>query len=175
MGRTLFVTVGTTLFDKLVLSTSSPEALQWMLANGFTRVIIQYGKGVEPSIPKDQAAGFEKIETYRFKPTLEDDMKAADMIISHAGAGTVMEAMRMEKHLVVVINTLLMDNHQAELANAMGSRKHIFVVKEPDDMQRFEIWDEFNTFTPIPYESGDNQDFPRIVDNLVGFGSKKDK
>ena len=33
-----------------------------------------------------------------------------------AGSGSVMEALRMNKALLVVINEKLMDNHQAELA-----------------------------------------------------------
>ena len=172
MGKTLFVTVGTTLFDKLVLSTTSPEALKWMLSKGFTRLIVQYGKGVEPSLPEEWTSRFETVEAYRFKPTLSDDMKAADLILSHAGAGTVMEAMTLGKHLVVVINTALMDNHQMELANAMGDLGHLFVVTSPDEMQDLTIWDQFVTFHPVPYQSGDDKDFPWIVDNLVGFSSK---
>lgn len=30
---------------------------------------------------------------YRFKPTLQEDMARADTVISHAGAGSVMEAL----------------------------------------------------------------------------------
>ncbi len=30
---------------------------------------------------------------YRFKPTLQEDMARADVVISHAGAGSVMEAL----------------------------------------------------------------------------------
>jgi beta-1,4-N-acetylglucosaminyltransferase len=173
MGKMLFVTVGTTLFDKLILSTTSSDALQWMLSHGFSRLVVQYGNGVEPSLPKELTAGFEKVETYRFQPTLSKDMKAADLIISHAGAGTVMEAMTLGKHLVVVINTALMDNHQTELANAMGNLGHLLVVKSPDDMQNMANWNQFVTFCPVPYESGDENDFPSIVNNLVGFTSKE--
>ena len=37
-----------------------------------------------------------------------------------AGSGSVMEALRMNKALLVVINEKLMDNHQAELAEELG-------------------------------------------------------
>lgn len=37
-----------------------------------------------------------KCDWYRFKPTLQEDMARADMIISHAGAGSVMEALGEE-------------------------------------------------------------------------------
>jgi beta-1,4-N-acetylglucosaminyltransferase len=172
MGKTLFVTVGTTLFDKLILATSSPEALKWMISQGFRRLVIQYGKGVEPTLAKELTDKLESVEAYRFKPTLSNDMQAADLIISHAGAGTVMEAMTLGKHLVVVINAALMDNHQTELANAMGNLGHLLVVKSPDDLQNMALWNEFVSFSPVPYQGGDEKDFPWIVDNLVGFTTK---
>ena len=50
-------------------------------------------------------------------------MSLADVIISHAGAGSVMEALRLKKKLIVVVNDLLMDNHQVELATALEDGK----------------------------------------------------
>lgn len=32
-------------------------------------------------------------ESYRYKPTLQEDMQRADLVISHAGAGSIMEAL----------------------------------------------------------------------------------
>lgn len=166
MGKTIFVTVGTTLFDKLVSATTSSAALDWMASKGYTRLVIQYGRGKEPILPQILSI---KIETYRFRPTLDEDMRAADLIISHAGAGTVMEAMKYQKNLVVVINTLLMDNHQTELANAMGERKHLFVVDSPEKMDDIQTWEQFEKFVPTPYESGDDKDFSRVLDAFMGF------
>lgn len=169
MGRTLFVTVGTTLFDKLISAASSSQALAWMQAHGYTRLVMQYGKGAEPCIPQDISFDNIDIESYRFRPTLDKDMKDADLILSHAGAGTVHEASKLGKQLVVVINTELMDNHQTELAHAMGTRKHLFVVDSPKDLENLETWTEFHNFVPVPYIEGDNNDFPRVIDALMGF------
>ena len=58
-------------------------------------------------------------EYYRFKPSLKDDMEGASIIVSHGGAGSIMEALRLKKPLVVVVNEDLMDNHQTELAEAI--------------------------------------------------------
>ena len=171
MGRTIFVTVGTTLFDKLIFAVSSPEFLKWIAEKGYTRLIIQYGKGSEPQLPKDPP--IQTIECYRFRPTLDQDMKNADLIISHAGAGTVMEATKLQKRLVVVINTLLMDNHQTELAHQMGSRGHLFVVEDPKEMNKTETWNQFEQFTPVSFDDGDDNDFPQLVDALMGFSKDR--
>jgi beta-1,4-N-acetylglucosaminyltransferase len=166
----IFVTVGTTRFDALVQGVARPEALHWMKKNGYTHLVIQHGKGDEPVIPQDCPIS---VRSYRFQSSLEKDMQDADLILSHAGAGTVMEALRMQKRLVVVINTLLMDNHQLELANAMAKRGHLFVVTEPSDLD-LEIWNDFDSFVPKPYEGGDEHDFSRLLNQHMGIPNKLD-
>eukprot|EP00975_Prorocentrum_lima_P019488 4104021-Prorocentrum_lima.AAC.1 len=52
-------------------------------------------------------------------------MERAELIVSHAGAGSIVEALRLRKKLVVVVNTALMDNHQLELAEALADRDHV--------------------------------------------------
>jgi hypothetical protein len=41
------------------------------------------------------------------------------LVISHAGSGSILEALRYQVPLIVVPNTTLLDNHQEELAVAM--------------------------------------------------------
>lgn len=180
--KAIFVTVGTTRFDKLVASATSTVALDWMVQQGFTTLTIQYGRGTEPkvdrsrygdglsqSLPSSSPLSPLKIQVYDFRPSLDADMEKADLVLSHAGAGTVMEALRMNKKLVVVINTLLMDNHQTELAGAMAKRGHIFMVEEPEELDRLETWSSFQDFLPIPHEDGDDYDFPRLLDSFLGY------
>jgi hypothetical protein len=49
-------------------------------------------------------------------------MADASLIISHAGAGSVLEGMRLRARMVVVVNDALMDNHQQELAQELHSQ-----------------------------------------------------
>jgi len=41
-------------------------------------------------------------------------MKKAQLVVSHAGSGSVFEALKLRKQLVVVVNDALMDNHQVQ-------------------------------------------------------------
>jgi len=43
--RTVFVTVGTTCFDSLVMAVDSPEVKKALLQKGYTDLLIQMGRG----------------------------------------------------------------------------------------------------------------------------------
>jgi len=114
------------------------------------------------------------IRCYDFQPSLSDDMKKADLIISHAGAGTIMEGLGLQKKLIVVINTLLMDNHQEELAGAMAARGALLMVVSPDLLEEEKTWASFEGFTPVVHQGGDEHDFPRLLDSFLGFTCSKE-
>lgn len=170
-GKNIFVTVGTTRFDKLVSSLTSKVALEWMEAQSFSSLTIQYGRGSKPE--SLQQSSSVKIQSYDFRPSLKADMEHADLIVSHAGAGTVMEVLRMNKKTIVVINTDLMDNHQTELAGAMADRGHLHVVDSPEKLEKKETWAAFEDFSPIPHLGGDAFDMPRLLDSFFGFTPSK--
>lgn len=53
------------------------------------------------------------VEYFDFAPSLAQHMESAALIISHAGSGSVFEALRLQKPLIAVPNPILMANHQA--------------------------------------------------------------
>jgi len=59
------------------------------------------------------AAGGLRVSWFEFAPSLAERIGAADLVISHAGAGSVFEALSAGKALVAVPNAALMANHQA--------------------------------------------------------------
>lgn len=114
---TLLVTVGSTSFPLLtdfIANSSNLDALHQL---GITHVTLQHGS-YTPTLP----APTEKpphLEPIRYHPNLTILLRKADVVVSHAGAGTLLEAIEAEKPLVVVVNDALMNNHQSELADAM--------------------------------------------------------
>ena len=91
-------------------------------------------------------------------------MRAADVVISHAGAGSILEALELGKRLVVCVNEELMDNHQAELANALEARGHV-VVSTVDDVA--DALRRVVATRPAPYERGDAAPFRALVDSEI--------
>ena len=116
-SKICFVTVGTTSFDRLIVAVNSPDVRKVLKErHGITHLVIQYGRG---KVIPDLESEYLTVSAFDFKPTLAQEMKTASLIISHAGAGSIMESLRLQKPLVVVVNDELMDNHQIELARAM--------------------------------------------------------
>ncbi|SCW00950.1 LAFE_0D01728g1_1 [Lachancea fermentati] len=50
----------------------------------------------------------------------------ADVVISHAGTGSILDALRASKPLIAVVNTSLMDNHQRQIADKFESRGYLW-------------------------------------------------
>lgn len=219
MTKTVFVTVGTTLFEDLIQSVTDPLFLKQIASHGYNRLIVQYGKGKTPQIRNshhDQNDGNQKIitlqegqmkgtyelsdnstmiewEIYRFKSSLQEDMQNADLIISHAGAGSIMEGMEhcrnrnclqdnndsdklcdSLKKLVVVINDKLMDNHQCELAYALEKRNYLYVLSKPEMvLDTNELDNIVKKFRPKFFEGGNDTSFGILVENFMGYNNNK--
>ncbi|XP_008558491.1 UDP-N-acetylglucosamine transferase subunit ALG13 homolog [Microplitis demolitor] len=124
-AMTIFVTVGTTKFDKLIETVMKDDILMELNKRGYSYLILQIGNTnlMPDCTPR---CGFNNIEMFNLKPSINEYMKSADLIISHAGAGSCLEALEANKPLIVVTNDLLMDNHQSELAEQLHKDKHLF-------------------------------------------------
>lgn len=143
-ATTVLVTVGSTSFDALVAAAAAPPVAAALSARGFTDLVIQYGRGAPPPPPPPPPSPTPtadtppppstpplQIDAFPFKPSLAADIASAGLVISHAGAGSILEALRAAVPTVVVVNTALMDNHQAELASAMADRGHLALATPP--------------------------------------------
>ena len=110
----------------------------------------------------------------RFKSNLVDDMSVSDLIISHCGAGSILEALSMKKQLIVVINGSLQDNHQLELSDALSdgrfchSTEPAALLTTIIEAYSNQINNDNNRCFPIC----DSFMLPRLLDSM--FAAKRD-
>ena len=120
MSNCVFVTVGTTQFDRLI-ETIFDERSQVLATLDecfhLSKLIVQTGRSPMPG--KDHLPSTIEIESYQYKDSISNDIEHADLVISHAGAGTILQVLEAGKPLLVVVNENLMDNHQLEIADQM--------------------------------------------------------
>ncbi|KAG6328307.1 hypothetical protein ID866_10781, partial [Astraeus odoratus] len=127
-----FVTVGSTRFDALVQAVVSGDVLHALRKKGYKRLVLQRGNS-DLEDEGDATAldimtlyrdGIE-VETWKFKPSIQTDIERADLVISHAGSGTILDVLRQGKPMIVVPNPTLLHNHQEELASKLDSLGHL--------------------------------------------------
>lgn len=169
--QTVFVTVGTTEFDLLISSIDTSAFESFLLSCRCSRLIIQIGRGTkEPEYLKKLSGGI-RLEVYRFKPSLAADMAAADLIITHAGAGSISEALHLRKTTVVCVNETLMGNHQAELAEALAER-HYCLYSVPTQLCDFLRNANFSTLRVYP--TSDPEIFVNFLSDALGLNLHDD-
>lgn len=133
--KQILVTVGTTKFEDLIRNVDTEEFYKFLDDNNFTKLIVQKGRG-EYTIKNHTNCTFKNliVEQYELMPNFENVIKSCDYVISHAGAGIILESLKNKKHLIVVVNTTLMDNHQVELAEALEADNYVHYIKNPKEI-----------------------------------------
>ena len=171
MPGTVFVTVGTTKFDALIQAVDTIEVADALVKQGYTALVIQKGAGrhqVQTLVPlgkqHHQHSNELQVQVFEFAPSLAEYMQQADLIISHAGSGSIFEALRLGKPLLAVPNAILMDNHQAELAEHLAHLKYIIAAR-PDTLVH--TLKHLSIDSLKPYESGDAKGIISHIDTLV--------
>lgn len=160
--KRVFVTVGTTKFEKLIETVSSETILNSFQQLGYTAILFQTGTGkyVEKTVPNIDLT---------YKPYIEDfseAIKSADLVISHAGAGTCLEVLQSEKPLIVVINEDLMDNHQFELAEELQEQNYLYYCT---CTTLLEILQQKNLNTLSKYPKANAKIFANYLNHCMGF------
>ncbi|CAG4935439.1 unnamed protein product [Parnassius apollo] len=142
-----FVTVGTTRFDLLAEFITSQPILHALKQIGCKEITFQIGNsGIDPGEYEKEGI---KLHLYRFKDSIQEDINKADLVISHAGAGSCLEALDANKPLLVVVNEDLMDNHQLELAEQLQVGGHLYYCT-CDTLESTLGAVDFSLLTPFP-------------------------
>lgn len=190
--KTAFVTVGTTRFDALVRAAGSPAFEGSLLARGFSRLVVQAGAGghaPEGLLPGLKGGGEEEgkrkkgttargldVEFFDYAPSLRDHFASADLVVTHAGAGSIFETLSTGSGsktaaipLIAVPNGALMHNHQAELASELEGRG-LLVSATPDTLAEVLLEADFSKLKR--YEAGGVQGVVAAIDELSGRSGK---
>jgi UDP-N-acetylglucosamine transferase subunit ALG13 len=119
----IFVTVGSTQipFARLI------RALDWLPDH--EQLLVQHGP-VPPPPGATEARAFMEF------PEVVERMQAADVVVCHAGAGSILCALRAG-HTPVVVPRLerhgeTVDDHQLELARALAADGRVIAVEDPE-------------------------------------------
>jgi beta-1,4-N-acetylglucosaminyltransferase len=133
--KQFLVTVGTTKFENLIKSIDTEEFYKLLDNHKFTKLIIQKGFGEYiPSKFKNIKLLNLQVQVEQLIYNFDVIIKNSDYIISHGGAGNVLEALQNKNKLFVVVNDLLMDNHQVELAESLSKDNYVFYIKNCQDV-----------------------------------------
>ncbi|KEF62989.1 uncharacterized protein A1O9_00964 [Exophiala aquamarina CBS 119918] len=142
-GKRCFVTIGATApFDSLIRAVLHPDFIGALHAAGYVELRVQYGshegETIFQSRLKELATSVDdrRLEITGFgfnKYGLRDEISAVQgfteesqgMVISHAGSGSILDALRVGIPLVVVPNSDLLHNHQAELAEVLAEQEYV--------------------------------------------------
>ncbi|QSZ31769.1 hypothetical protein DSL72_001338 [Monilinia vaccinii-corymbosi] len=150
--KVAFVTVGATAtFTELIEEVLAPHTLQILVKEGYTKLRVQAGPDADywkNNIRAEKEPGLE-IEVFDFdRNGLGHEMRQCKkggfygngdslegLVISHAGSGSILDALRIDVPLIVVPNTSLLDNHQAELADELEKQGYLTKASGPRDLE----------------------------------------
>lgn len=171
MPGLVFVTVGTTKFDALISALDNLQVAEALVDRGYKKLTIQKGAGsyqlcelVPMGETQHQLSNGLYVEVFEFAPSLTVYMQHADLIISHAGSGSIFEALKLEKPLIAVANAILMDNHQAELAEHLANLGHI-VAATPNTLVA--TLQHLNLSGLRPYKSDNAEGIVKHINSMV--------
>ncbi|KAJ5569966.1 family 28 glycosyltransferase [Penicillium hispanicum] len=146
-----FVTVGATAsFEKLLQVVFDESFFRVLASYQYTHLAVQFGVGgqaIWDEFITSNPLGSEGLHgivayAFDFKPSLDIYYGLAmwnplrdqelGLVISHAGTGSILEAIRSGLPLIVVPNPDLADNHQEELALQMQRAEYALMARVED-------------------------------------------
>ena len=145
-----------------------------LVTQGFGRLVLQIGSTgtyvPHRLLPAGEARGVHRsgleVHLFRLVPSLSGYVRDADLVVSHAGAGSLFEALRAGKMVLAVPNGALMDNHQVELASELAARKFLFWC-EPSGLES--ALAALDAGALVPYDPGSMEGVIAAIDASVGW------
>jgi UDP-N-acetylglucosamine transferase subunit ALG13 len=116
----IFVTVGHTRFDALFIEIDK------ISNNGNWFFTHQISDGFYT--PKSG-------ESFTFTENIKKHYNDADVVITHAGAGTVFELLELNKKIIVVNNTNRVDSHQGDLTIYVNKHNYALTCNSLNELE----------------------------------------
>lgn len=131
----IFVTVGTTSFDSMIENID-----QYFNENKKYNVNFQIANG--NYTPKSGAF-------FSFRDDVDVFYNDADVIITHAGAGTLYQLLEKGKKIIAVPNLERIDKHQVDIATYMERNHYLLVCWDYNEIG--DLLKSIHNFKPNPY------------------------
>lgn len=159
----IFITVGTQpqLFTRLF------KKIEKLIDNGDINdeIIAQVGLNV---VNNDKIKCFSYLEMTEMRRFI----KAADLIISHGGAGSIITALKMGKKVIGIPRLSEygehINNHQVDLIDALSNENYIIPLYNIDLLKN--AIEKSHNFNPKPFKSGQEE----IIRDIKFFIDKID-
>ncbi|AMG53714.1 PssE/Cps14G family polysaccharide biosynthesis glycosyltransferase [Citrobacter amalonaticus] len=148
-----FITVGTTKFDSLIRAAD-----KYALDNKLNNFIFQIADG--SYVPNNG-------EYISFVSDIDHYYDWADVVITHAGAGSIYRLLELRKKIIIVPNLERIDKHQNDIAAFMSQHQHALVVWNLSELNS--AMEKVSTFSPIPYD----KDLFFKFDEIIQFINNK--
>lgn len=132
----IFVTVGTTVFDSMIEAADKCAAELKQYQFTFQTAVGAY-KPLHGT-------------SFEFVDGIDGYFDDADVIITHAGAGSTYTLLDLHKKIVVVPNLERVDKHQSDLANFLEENNYALVVWNLDRL--LDILQSIEIFQPSVFE-----------------------
>ena len=114
----IVVTVGTQFFDELIAEVDR------LVGAGVIQDKVYAQIGLCATPPKH-------LDWVKFDRNLHDTMREADLIITHAGTGCVIEAVDIGKPFIAVVNGYKAGDHQREFLEVLNSTHDFCWIDSP--------------------------------------------
>ena len=169
----LLVTVGTTQFNDLIeyIDKNASSFLKIIQSHNINSITIQKGNGIyfpHHFIKESKSMNIKTTVIDYTKTSIEFKglLSKSYLIISHAGAGSILESLSLHKKLFVVINDTLMNNHQIEICRPLYNLKYLYYSNVKNLNNTLKQCD----FSHLkPYPKPDYNAFPNIINLEMGI------
>lgn len=150
----------------------------------FTRILRKVDELIEKKVIKEEVivqAGHTKYESknmkifdYVPKKKLEEYMEKCDFIITHAGVGTIFDALKKDKKIIAIPRLAKYkehnNDHQLEIVEEFSKQNFIIPVYEMAELE--DALKRIKKFKPNKYESN-NKNMINLVSNYIDNNERR--